>query len=290
MSTLYVLLAGVLWGMIGLFVRRLNASGLQSMEITEIRSLVSMFLMGAFLLIIDRSSFRIKLKDVWCFVGTGIVSLTFFNICYFTTMTLTSLSVAATLLYTAPAMVMIMSAFLFGEKLGRIKILSVLLAFAGCVLVTGVLAESPNISAFGILAGIGSGFGYALYSIFGRFAMNRGYGSATITFYTMAFSALGGLVFLSPARIASAIDRDPAVIFFALGLALFPTCMAYIFYTMGLRGMENGKASILASIEPVTATVVGALVFGEKISAMTASGIVLVLLSIVIVNLHKHKQ
>jgi len=289
-SVICVLAAGILWGIIGLFVRHLNAAGFDSMEITEVRSFVSMILMGVFLLIIDRKAFRIRLKDIWCFIGTGIVSLTFFNICYFTTMTLTSLSVAATLLYTAPAMVMIMSAFLFGEKLNRIKLLSVALAFAGCVLVTGVLADNPTISAFGILAGIGSGFGYALYSIFGRFAVNRGYGSMTITFYTMVFSALGGLMFLHPAKLIAAVGEDVSVLFFYLGLALFSTCLAYIFYTMGLKGMENGKASILASIEPVTATVMGVLVFGEKISMMTVAGVVLVLASIAIVNLHKQDR
>ena len=117
LSAFYVLLAGSLWGFMGLLVRTLNAEGLGSMEICFVRGFVTFVVMLSGLLAIDRKALRIKLKDIWCFVGTGACSVAFFNFCYFKTMTLTSLSVAAVLLYTAPAFVLLMSAFLFKEKL-----------------------------------------------------------------------------------------------------------------------------------------------------------------------------
>lgn len=279
---IYVLLAGIMWGVIGLFVRRLGEYNFSSLGIVFIRSLSGTLLMGLFLLIYDRKLFRIRLKDVWCFFGTGIVSLTFFNICYFTTISMTSLSIAAILLYTAPSMVVIMSAVIFHERLTVKKIIAVILAFIGCALVTGVLGETAALSGIGILIGLGSGLGYALYSIFARFALNRGYHSFTVTFYTLLFSVFGGMFFAQPRQMISVIKDKPSMVFFLLLFGLISTALPYIFYTLGLKGMESGLASIIASIEPVTATILGIVVFHEHMSLMGGIGVIIVILSIVI--------
>ena len=165
LAPLFILAAGILWGCIGIFVRRLNAMGLYSMDIVFLRAVATALAMGAFLLIFNRKMFRIRLKDLWCFLGTGICSIVFFNFCYFKAITLTSLSVAAVLLYTAPAIVMVLSFFLFGEKFTKRKVLALVLTFVGCVLVTGVLTDAGNVTGLGVLTGLGAGLGYALYSI-----------------------------------------------------------------------------------------------------------------------------
>ena len=112
-APILILIAGVLWGSMGLFVRTLNAQGLASMEIVGLRATVTVVALFLFLLLFDRKLFKICWKDLWCFLGTGICSIVFFNFCYFKAITLTSLSVAAILLYTAPAIVMVLSYFLF---------------------------------------------------------------------------------------------------------------------------------------------------------------------------------
>lgn len=112
-SILLVLAAGTMWGCMGLLVRPLNESGLITMDICFLRSIVTFVVMFLGLLAFNRSALRIRMRDIWCFVGTGALSVSFFNFCYFKTITMTSLSVAAVLLYTAPAFVMIMSFFLF---------------------------------------------------------------------------------------------------------------------------------------------------------------------------------
>ena len=75
--------AGILWGSMGLFVRRLNGLGLASMEIVALRSVVTAVLMLLFLLCFDRRLLQIKWKDIWCFFGTGVCSILFFNFCCF---------------------------------------------------------------------------------------------------------------------------------------------------------------------------------------------------------------
>ena len=284
-SILYVLTAGILWGFMGLFVRTLNTHGFYTMEITGLRSLIAMILMGLFLMVYDRSLFRIKWKDLWCFIGTGIISLTFFNMCYFKAITMTSLSVAAILLYTAPSIVMVLSVLIFHEHFTKRKVFSLFLAFAGCVLVTGVLSDKEAIiSPLGILVGLGSGLGYALYSIFARFALEKGYHSFTVTFYTLFTSTVGTLYFLSPSKISLSISSSPEIAIYILLLGFFSTCLPYILYTTGLEKLESSKASIIASIEPVTATLLGIFLFQEPLTGMGLFGVLMVLFSIVIVN------
>lgn len=288
-APLLILIAGILWGSLGWFVRQLNNMGLYSMEIVSLRAIVTCIAMGLFILIYDRKLFRIKLKDLWCFLGTGLCSIVFFNFCYFKAITMTSLSVAAILLYTAPAIVMIFSLFLFKEKLDVRKIISLVLTFLGCVLVTGVFAENTTVSGMGILVGLGAGFGYALYTIFGKYAIQREYHSFTITFYTFTFASVGTLFFVDLPKIGVVATENLTHIGLCLALGILGTVVPYLTYTLGLKYVENGTASIIASIEPVTATVLGIILFGEKISVLGILGVIIVLVALAICNMPNRK-
>lgn len=283
-APILILIAGVLWGSMGLFVRILNAQGLASMEIVGLRATVTVVALFLFLLLFDRKLFKICWKDLWCFLGTGICSIVFFNFCYFKAITLTSLSVAAILLYTAPAIVMVLSYFLFQEKLTKRKLLALVMTFVGCILVTGILTETGNVTAGGILVGLGAGLGYALYSIFSRYALERGYTSLTITFYTFLIAAIGSFFFADMGKVARVAMNGGGNLFFCLAFGVLCTVVPYLTYTLGLQYVENGKASIIASVEPVTATLLGAVLFHEKLTVSGVLGIVLVLAALMICN------
>ncbi len=287
LSALYVLLAGCLWGTMGLWVRNLNLAGFTSMEIVALRVYGALFLIGGGALALDRQAWRIRRKDLWCFLGTGIASIVFFNYCYFTTIVNTSLSLAAVLLYTSPVFVILLSAVLFAEKLSGRKVLAMGLAFAGCLLATGVLGQRMALSAGGILTGLGAGLGYALYSIFSRYAMDRGYGSVTITIYTFLFAGIGVIPFVNRRHFLQALSetgRDRGLWLFIIGLILFTTVLAYLFYTGGLAGLQNGQAAVIACVEPVMASLVGFFAFGEALTAPGTMGAACVLGAVLLVN------
>ena len=283
-SKLLIMLAGILWGCMGLFVRPLNEKGLNSWDIVFLRAVLTTVIMAVILLIKDRTLFKIKLKDIWCFLGTGLLSIVFFNLCYFKEITITSLSVAAILLYTAPAFVMIISAFCFKEKLTGRKIIALCLAFTGLIFVTGVLGGDEKLTVKTLFIGLGAGLGYALYSIFSRYALERGYNSFTISFYTFLFAAICTTFFASPVTVASVVTESGSSAALAVVFVLVSTVLPYLTYTKGLKSVENGQASIIASIEPVIATLNGILWFHEKMSIQVVIGIVLVLSGIVISN------
>lgn len=286
---IYVIIAGICWGVIGLFTRRMSEVGLGAVQITFLRNFFATIVLLVVMLIKDKSSLKIHLKDIWLFLGTGICSIAFFNICYFKAIQITSLSVAAILLYTAPAMVMVMSLIFFKEKVTVQKITALLFAFAGCIFTTGIIGSRPSISGIGVLIGLGSGFGYALYSIFGTVASKK-YNPYTISFYTFFIAAAVLLPLSRPAEEISIIKSNPQLIIVAFLLAVISTAVPFICYTTGLKSMEAGKASIMAFIEPMVATVCGIAIFKEKLTSFNIIGILLIFVSVVLLNIKLNKK
>lgn len=283
-APLFILIAGSMWGSMGLFVRVLGDIGCSSPEIVHLRAIVTTICLLIYLGIRDRSLFYVRLKDLWCFLGTGLLSIVFFNLCYFTTIQLTSLAVAAVLLYTAPAIVIVLSAILFKEKITSRKLIALVLTLAGCVCVSGMLSGDSIMTLGGFICGLGAGLGYALYSIFSRFALERGYRSFTISFYTFLFASIGTIPFISMKNIWRACTTSPSQTGLIVLYGVFTTVLPYILYTRGLQGVENGRAAIIASVEPVVATILGTVIYHEMLSLYEVIGIVLVLGAIVISN------
>jgi drug/metabolite transporter (DMT)-like permease len=276
---LFVVTAAALWGIIGVFSKQLSVLGFSILQIVSIRAIFSALIILVFLLFKDRKLLRIELRDSVYFLGTGIVSFTFFNWCYFIAINKTSLSAAAILLYTAPAFVMVFSSVLFNEKFTRKKVAALLLTFAGCFLVAAFVGGAANsISILGIIAGLGSGLGYALYSIFGRYALNK-YHPFTVTFHTFVFASIG-LIPIS--NIGGMLDlfANMQAVYYAVCLSVLSTVLPFLLYTKGLSRMETGRASIIATLEPVVAAIVGIALFGEPITIYKITGILVVVIAV----------
>jgi len=285
-----VILAGCLWGTMGIFVRHLNAVGLQSMEIVEARSVLTAVGMFAALGLFRRDLLKVRAKDLWIFVGGGMASVILFNYCYFQTIQRASLSTAAILLYTSPVFVLLLSVPLFDEKLTRKKLICLVLAITGCALASGVASGGMALSPMTLLLGLGSGFGYGLYSIFSRFALQRSYHPITITAYIFLFGALGGIPLTDFGQITQVVRADGGNLIYLMVYTLVTTIVPYISYTTGLQQVENGVAAVLACIEPVMATIFGIFVFSEIPDLSGWAGIFLVLTALTILNLQPKKE
>ena len=279
-----ILLAGCFWGSMGIFVRRLTDYGFSSIQIVAIRVTLAALIFCILLLIRDPAGFRISVKDIPLFLGLGFGSILFFTVCYFTAITMMPLSTAAILLYTSPIWIMLMSVLFFREKLTGRKLLALALAFAGCVLVSGVSGEGMTLP--GLLVGLGSGIGYGLYSILGTVALRR-YSPYTVTTYTFAFAALGAWLICRPAEMLAkftAAPDLPGLVFFCFLTALVTAVIPFLAYTLGLRTVEASRAGILATVEPLVATLIGVAVFSEPLTLLSGLGILLILAAVVLLN------
>ncbi|WBW97228.1 DMT family transporter [Oceanirhabdus sp. W0125-5] len=282
-SYLLIILGATLWGIISIFVKGLYNLGFNALEVVFIRVFSASLILIVYIIFTNKDLLKINFKDIFYFIGTGVFSIVFFNWCYFTAMNLIPLSVASILLYTAPAFVTILSAIVFKERITKRKVLSLLLTFIGCIFVTGYFPNTGGkITLLGLLVGIGSGFGYALYSIFGKAAMKK-YDSITITVYSFIVASISLIPLINLKNMVSLFDNVQAY-GYAIALGLFPTVLAFISYTKGLENIESSKASIIATIEPVVASIIGMVVFKQVLSFYQILGILIVIMAIFIVS------
>lgn len=281
-----VLLAGCFWGSMGLFVRGLGEYGFDSVQVAALRMTVAAALF--LILMAARKKAKISLKDLPLFLGLDLGSVLFFTVCYFLAIQAMSMSTAAILLYTSPVWVMILSVAFLGEKITPRKLAALALAFGGCVLVSG---PGGTVTFQGILFGLGSGIGYALYSILGTVALRK-YSTLTVTGWTFLVAAAGSWGVCRPGEMLALLEAAPQKAPLAallLGAGLISAVIPYLCYTRGMEEIGAGRAAILATVEPLMATLLGWLVYHESITFLGAWGILAILGAVVLLN-QKEKE
>ena len=277
------LIAGILWGSVAIFVRKLTAFGMDSWTILFTRVAVASIIMVLFLLIKDRRLLRIRFRDLWLFAGSGIVAMLGLNYCYTEAINALSVSLAAVLLSLSPVFVMLFAAALFHERITRPKAVCTFFAMAGCFLVSGILEEgSMNWSVYGIIIGVMAAVFYALYSIFSKIAMQKDYNVFTITFYSMLLMAIVLLPLtdwnITESFVAAAPVKNTI---FMIVHSLCSNILPYIFYTASLSYVDAGKAAILAAGgEPAAAMIFGVLFFQEIPSVLGLLGLAITIVAI----------
>lgn len=239
--------------------------------------------MWGYLLIFRREILKINWKDLWMFIGTGTFSVVFFNIAYFMTIEQTTLSVAAILLYTAPCFVMVMSALLFHEKVTRIKGAALVLALFGCACTTGIFhGVGGSVPVFGIF--IRNCFRILLCTVFDFWSYcteKIRYGDCDGLYVSCCRSQPSA--FYKYGR-DSGFDGGAVGTWECTGIGIISTLLPYIFYTMGLQSTEPGKASVMAFVEPMVATLVSIFILKEEFTWMGMAGVAAIFLSIVLLN------
>lgn len=290
-GTFLVLIAGFSWGLLGVFVRGLTRLGLSTTDIAALRALGAMLCLCGFAATACREVFKIRIRDIWCLAGCGILSVTLFNFCYFSAINLTTVNIAVVLLYTSPAFVMLMSRVFFREKLSFGKILSLISVIIGCVLISGVLGSGSNfLSLKVLLLGFGSAFFYALYTIFGRFAQNRSYNGIAIVLWTFIFAGCAGGVVIDWQNTMQAVRTGGGTFWWLLaGLVLVSTILPYWTYTAGLKKLSPSLAAIFATIEPVVGTLTGLMLFDEKLTSGAFFGMFFIIGAVLFTRENKPK-
>ena len=287
MGSALILEAGALWGTMGIFVRSLGAYGFDSIQISALRLCAAALCFLLLLLARRGRGFRLQLRDLPLFLGLGVGSVGLMTCCYFAAIRMMTMSEAAILLYTSPIWVVLMSALFFHEKVTRRKLLALILAFGGCALVSGI--GSGSLNPLGVLVGIGSGIAYGLYSILGSVALRR-YPPETVSAYTLFIAAIAVLLISRPAELVrkmAAADGLAGLILLILATGAVTAFVPFLIYTIGLNRVQASHAAILATVEPLVATVLGILVYHEQLRTATLLGVACILGAILALNARK---
>lgn len=263
--------AAILWGTLGIFAKILYSYKIDPVTIVFFRALFAFLICLFILALLDPSSIKIKLKHVLFFALFGIISVGIFYALYFYTIKITTIATAAILLYTSPAFVVILSWLFFREPLSASKITALFFVMIGCAFVVGIYRPGIlKINLLGILAGLGSGLTFGLYTIFSKRAL-QSYKPRTVLLYSLGFGT-AFLYFILPK--GAIVNGNYPLIFWTLALilAIFPTLLAFAFYISSLRHIEASRASIIITIEPVAAAVFAYFILGEYLEPLQIFG------------------
>lgn len=284
-STLLPIIAGALWGSVGVFVRGFTNGNIDNVSILVMRVLFAAIMMFVFIAIKDKSLLKINLKDVWVFACGGIVAMFGMNFCYNNAINSLSLSLAGVLLALSPVFVMFLAAILFKEKITARSIVCMIFALIGCTMASGVIGGGEiAFSTSGILFGIAAAFFYSLTSIFSKIAMEKGYHALTMTFYSMLILAIVLLPFADWKLVGEYVMVSPANnIIFILMHSLCTAVLPYLLYNLALSNVDASLASILvAGAEPSAAMIFGIIFFAEMPSVVSILGLVVTIVALTI--------
>jgi DME family drug/metabolite transporter len=281
-----ILLAATLWGTVGVTTQalyHLTATNALSIGFFRLALATPALALGCFALIRWRM-FRVARRDLAVIALLGLM-LALYQVCFFGAIALVGVAIATLVtLCTAPVLVALLSAFLTGEKPSRIVIAALALAVAGVALDVGFQpgAREQAVNPIGIALALGSALGYALVALSSRAVAGRYH---PLQINAIAFAA-GALALLPAAALTGfVVTYPPAGWALLLYLGLVPSALAYGLFLTGMRSTPATVASVLTLVEPLTATILAAALFGERLGAPGLLGGVLLLGAILVLAL-----
>jgi len=207
---------------------------------------------------------------------------------YFLSIEQGGVAVAATLMYCAPVFVYLISFALRLERPTALKWIAIVMVMIGIGLLTGIFDVGPDkLSWIGVSAGLLAGLSYAIF-IFG-FKYAALYGSPQ-AILVIAFSILI-MILIGPSDAAqiSAVPHSPSLPLF-LALGVFGAGLSFVFYIIGLKQTAPAVASIVAMVEPVTASLFGFVILDEALNGTQILGMALILLTITAMSIQSNSR
>lgn len=280
------ILAGIMFGSSGIFVRTLTQNGIDPTTLLFLRFSIAIIPILLAIFLTDRELFKIDKSDIPLFIACAICIIGL-NLCYNESMNTIPLSLAAVLLSLAPIYVIIIAYIAFGEKITSKKVICMLLAIFGCVLMTGVLENSMmNFSLFGIACGIGAGLFWAFYLIASKKSIKNGKHTFTILLYSIIIISIALIPFTDFGQINAFVSINPLLaIVFLIIHSTFSFALPYVFSTLSLNFIDSGTSSIFMSAsEPFAALLFGLVIYGEIPTLVMLCGFILTLVSMTILS------
>jgi len=274
----FIVAAASCWAFIGIFSSIAFAQGLEPMEVAFWRALFAWFCFGTQALILGQT--RLERRDIPLLGFFGVFGIFLFYVSYQYAVKSGGAALAVVLLYTAPAWVVVCSFFIFRERLSGYKILAVVLVIAGVYMISrsGGGKAAEDVSSLGLLAlvsGLVAGLCYSLYYTVGKYFSGR-YSSANLFLYVLPV----GIVCMLP--LVEFAPKNVVAWSSLIAVSTVSTYLANYCYYQGVKYLEAGRASIVATLEPVVATAAAYVILGESLSLLGYLGAAVIITAVII--------
>jgi drug/metabolite transporter (DMT)-like permease len=283
MSTAFVILAALSWGLSGGIAGILIARGWDPFVVSFYRGAIGLVFVLVWLALRPHGS-GLANHRLWfwsAIAGVGVAgNFTF----YFVSITEGNVAVAATLMYCAPVFVYLISFVLRLEKPTALKRIAIVTVVIGIMLLTRIYEiNASSITLIGVGAGLLSGLSYAVF-IFGfKYAAPHGSPQAILV---IAFTALVAMLIWpgETGRVVGTLSTSSWLMLAALGI--FGAGLSFVLYIVGLNHTTPAIASIVAMVEPVTASLFGVMVLGESLVGSQVVGMTLIIVTVTALSVH----
>ena len=267
------IITGITYGLNPLFAKPLMEAGASTEAILFFRYVIAVLLLGAYL-VLKKESFRINLRQAGVLLGLGLL-FSSSSAFLFEAYKYIASGLATTLVFLFPVMVAIIMVFLKVVPSWPVW-LSIAATFAGVMIMTGGSGSEP-VNPTGVWFSIAAAFFYALFIVI----INRSKAIASIPNSILTFYALlAGTVFfltrcaLKGEELMAGLDGFMPWVNL-IGLAVLPTIVSTAGLAVATRNIGATKASVLGVFEPITAILVGTVVFGEVLTPNIIAGILI---------------
>jgi drug/metabolite transporter (DMT)-like permease len=298
-GTLTALVSAMILSTTAIFIRYLTQTyAMPALVLAFWRDAFVVLTLLAVLGIFHPALLRAARRDVAYLAGYGVV-LALFNSLWTLSVSINGAAVATVLAYTSGAFTAVLGWWLLEERLDAVKLGVVALSLAGCVLVAEALDPAVwSANPLGLLTGVLSGLLYALYSLMGRSASQRGLNPWTTLIYTFSFAALvllavnllpGGALPGSASRPADFLWLGSAWVGWGvlLLLAAGPTVLGFGLYNVSLTYLPSSVANLIVTLEPAFTTVIAYFALGERLDLLQLTGSAMILMGVLILRIHE---
>lgn len=272
------IITGITYGLNPLFGIPLMNNGASTESILFFRYGIAVLILGS-LLFLDKQSFKISGKQAGILLVLGLL-YTSSSIFLFEAYKYIPSGLATTLIFLYPVLVALIMVFLRVIPSWQVW-LAIVATFVGVIIMTQS-DSTQEINFIGVLLSLGSALVYALFIvIINRSKTISSISNSLLTFYTLS---VGAIIFfsqiaLSDTSITTGIENKTDWLNL-MGLALLPTIVSTATLAISTRNIGATKASVLGVFEPITAILVGTLVFGEALTNNIIIGILIAMVAV----------
>ncbi len=295
------LLSAVILSTSAIFVRHLTEKySLPPIILSFWRDLFVAIVLLIILVLIRPGLLRITRQNLYYLIIYGFV-LAVFNSVWTLSVSLNGAAVGTVLAYCSAAFTALLGWWILKESLSWVKVLAVLLCLGGCVLVAGALDPAAwSINLVGIITGIGSGLFYAIYTLMGRSASNRGLNPWTTLLYTFGFGAvwLLGIDLVGNGVLPGTAQGLKGLLWLGsdwLGwlilfiLAAIPTVAGFGLYNVSLSLMPSSVVNLIVTTEPAFTALWAYFLLGERFTLVQVIGSALIVTGVVFLRLWENR-
>lgn len=287
-ALLFPIIAGTCWGCAPLFIRTLYTAGFDNITITFSRLVIMAAVLGTYMIVCNRDALKVSRHDAMLIIIGGITGFFLMNFCFNISSTNLSMSLAAVLLCTAPVFVIIFSKILFGEAITKTKLICMIAALIGCILLSGVFDDGGlKWSVLGLAMGVATSICNAIYTMVTNHVVDiRKCKPLTVTFYSCLTAMLMMAPFADYGVIGNYLIEDPVSHgLFYLAHAMVTSIFPNLIFTTAFKYVDSGIVSILASgAEPTSAMVFGMLIYSEIPTFLGITGMIMTVTAMIILT------